>query len=131
MNKSTKTEPTATVPAQPSPTVKRYDEAFQQEAVENGIKTGKPGTQIAAELGVSYPSLKDWKRRSRGDATPERDDLAAENRALKAEKVSVPAIGEFPAVLGHGHCRASPPRGGAGLSWGRVCGEFSQKPSRP
>ena len=29
--------------------------------------------------------LKDWKRRYYGDATPQRDDLAAENRALKAE----------------------------------------------
>jgi len=53
--------------------------------VENWIKSGKRGTQIAAELGVSYPSLKDWKRRYVGDATPVRADPAAENRALKAE----------------------------------------------
>lgn len=84
MSKRTKTEPTATAPA-----IKRYDEAFKKEAVENWIKTGKPGTQIAAELGVSYPSLKDWKRRYWGDATPERDDLAQENRALQAELARV------------------------------------------
>ena len=84
MSKRTKTEPTATAPA-----IKRYDEVFKKEAVENWIKTGKPGTQIAAELGVSYPSLKDWKRRYWGDATPERDDLAQENRALKAELARV------------------------------------------
>lgn len=89
MSKSTRTEPIATVTATPSPTVKRYAEAFKKEAVENWIKTGKPGTQIAAELGVSYPSLKDWKRRYWGDATPERDDLAEENRALKAELARV------------------------------------------
>jgi transposase len=89
MSKSTKTEPTATVTVPPSLTVKRYDEAFKKEAVENWIKTGKPGTQIAAELGVSYPSLKDWKRRYWGDATPERDDLAEEVRALKAELARV------------------------------------------
>jgi transposase len=67
------------------PQTKRYDEVFKRQAVENWIKTGRTGTQIAAELGISYPSLKDWKRRYYGDATPQRDDLAAENRALKAE----------------------------------------------
>ena len=35
----------------------------------------QPGTPIAAELGVSYPSLKDWKRRDWGDATPERAEI--------------------------------------------------------
>lgn len=71
------------------PKTKRYDETFKRQAVENWIKTGKPGTQIAAELGISYPSLKDWKRRYYGDATPQRDDLAAENRALKNELTRV------------------------------------------
>ena len=59
------------------------------KAVENWIQTGQPGTQIAAELGVSYPSLKDWKRRYWGDATPERADLETENRALRAELARV------------------------------------------
>ena len=68
---------------------KRYDEAFKQAAVANWIKTGQSGTKIAAELGISYPSLKEWKRRYYGDATPEREDLAAENRALKAELARV------------------------------------------
>lgn len=89
MSKNSKTEPTATVTATPAPTIKRYDEAFKKAAVENWIKTGKPGTQIAAELGISYPSLKDWKRRYWGDATPERDDPAEEIRALKAELARV------------------------------------------
>ena len=89
MSKNIKTEPTDIVAATPAPTIKRYDEAFKKEAVENWIKTGKPGTQIAAELGVSYPSLKDWKRRYWGDATPARDDLAEEVRALKAELARV------------------------------------------
>jgi transposase len=64
---------------------KRYDEAFKRQAVENWLRSGRPGTQIARELGVSYPALKDWKRRYYGDATPVRADLEAENRALKAE----------------------------------------------
>ena len=54
-----------------------------------GLFEDQRGAQIAAELDVSYPSLKDWKRRSVGDATPVRADLAAENRALKAELVRV------------------------------------------
>ena len=89
MSKNTKFEPTATVTATPSPASKRYDEAFKKQAVENWIKAGKPGTQIAAELGISYPSLKDWKRRYWGDATPEHDNLAEENRALKSELARV------------------------------------------
>ena len=91
MNKSQNPKPTATpnVTAPVAPQTKRYDEAFQRQAVENWIRTGQPGTPIAAGLGVSYPSLKDWKRRSWGDATPERADLETENRALKAELARV------------------------------------------
>ena len=72
-----------------SPQTKRYDEVFKRQAVEHWIKSGRPGTQIAAELGLSYPSLKEWKRRYYGDATPVRADLEAENRALKAELARV------------------------------------------
>lgn len=68
-----------------APQTKRYDEAFKKAAVENWIRTGRSGTRIAHELGVSYPSLKDWKRRYVGDATPERGNLEAEIRALRAE----------------------------------------------
>ena len=64
---------------------KRYDETFKRQAVESWIRSGRPGTQIAREFGVSYPALKDWKRRYYGDATPARADLEVENRALKAE----------------------------------------------
>jgi transposase len=86
MNKTKTAEPTA---AAAVPQAKRYDDAFKRQAVELWIKTGKPGTQIARELGVSYPCLKDWKRRYYGDATPERDDPAKEIRALKAELARV------------------------------------------
>lgn len=103
MSKGTKTEPSATVTTPPSPTVRRYDEAFKKEAVENWIKTGKRGTPIAAGLGVSYPSLKDWKRRYWGDATPERDDLAEENRALKAELARVREQRDIQKASGHLH----------------------------
>ena len=73
----------------PAPQTKRYDEAFKRQAVENWMRSGKSGTQIARELGLSYPSLKEWKRRYHGDALPVRADLEAENRALKAELIRV------------------------------------------
>ena len=96
MNKSNKTEtknvttePRTSTPAKTSPRSKRYDEALKKAAVENWIRSGKSGAVIAAELGVSYPSLKDWKARHYGDAVPERDTLEAENRALKRELARV------------------------------------------
>jgi transposase len=72
-----------------APTAKRYDESFKRQAVEHWMKSDKPGTQIARELGVSYPALKDWKLRYWGEAMPQRSDVAAENRALKAELARV------------------------------------------
>ena len=96
MNKSNKTETKNITPAtqasittKAAPQRKRYDDALKKAAVENWIKSGKPGTVIAAELGVSYPSLKDWKARYCGDAVPERDTLEAENRALRRELARV------------------------------------------
>ena len=87
MNKTQNAATNEPPPGQSKPVAqaKRYSEAFQQEAVANWIKTGQSGAQIAAELGLSYPSLKAWKRRYWGDATPQRVDLETENRALKAE----------------------------------------------
>ena len=76
---------TATVVAE----AKRYDEAYKRQAVEHWLRSGKNGTQIAKELGISYPSLKEWKRRYSGDAVPQGADLQAENRALRAELARV------------------------------------------
>jgi transposase len=64
---------------------KRYEEAFKRQAVEHWLRSGRNGAQIARELGMSYPSLKEWKRRYGGDAAPQRADLEAENRALRTE----------------------------------------------
>ena len=89
MNKSQPSERTEGAVSRPSPRTKRYDEAFKKAAVENWIKSGRVGTQIAAELGISYPSLKEWKRRYLGEAMPEHGDLAAENRTLRAELARV------------------------------------------
>ena len=89
MIKSKIDKPLGTAGPRPDARRKRYDETFKRQAVENWIKTDKPGTQIAGELGVSYPSLKEWKRRYTGQAVPARTGLAAENRALKAELARV------------------------------------------
>lgn len=89
MNKKTTPAPNATPSAPLAAQRKRYDDAFKQAAVANWIKTGQSGTKIATELGISYPSLKEWKRRYWGDATPERTNLEDENRALKAELARV------------------------------------------
>lgn len=91
MNKTKTNERNETKAVEPTAVAqtKRYDEAFKRQAVEHWLKSDKPGTQIATELGISYPSLKEWKRRYVGDAMPRRADLAAENRALKAELVRV------------------------------------------
>jgi len=96
MNKNPKTEPKERANETPNPTpgktprqAKRYDTEFKRAAVENWIQTGKPGTQIAAELGISYPSLKEWKARYSGPVIPERDTLEAENRALRRELARV------------------------------------------
>ena len=92
MNKSKTVTESSAASAVGSPATaqtKRYDEAFKRQAVEHWIQSGKRGTQVAAEMGVSYPSLKDWKRRYWGDAVPGGTDLASENRALKAELARV------------------------------------------
>jgi transposase len=89
MNKNQATGPENTSVASRPAQSKRYEEAFKRQAVEHWIKTGKRGTQVAAELGISYPSLKDWKRRYWGEAIPGGPDLASENRALKAELARV------------------------------------------
>jgi transposase len=85
------TPPSSAGPATPVPasSTKRYAEAFKRQAVEHWLRSGQPGTRIARDLGVSYPTLKEWKRRYHGDATPVRASLEAENRALKAELARV------------------------------------------
>jgi transposase len=91
MKKANLSQPQEAAPgaAQPHPQAKRYDDAFKRQAVEHWLRSGKPGTQVAAELGVSYPTLKGWRRQYTGDALPAAAELAAENRALKAELARV------------------------------------------
>ena len=75
-------------------------------AVEHRLQNDQPGPQIAAELGIRYPGLKDWKRRHRGDAVPMRAHRVAESRALTTEPARVRAQREILkkvcGSLGHG-----------------------------
>ena len=41
---------------------KRYDEAFKRSAVELWLQGGQSRRQIARELGISDPSLRQWKK---------------------------------------------------------------------
>lgn len=69
--------PPASASPTPAPSTKRYDDAFKRQAVEHWLRSGQSGTRIARDLGVSYPSLKDWKRRYHGEATPRPRRLGA------------------------------------------------------
>ena len=69
---------------------KRYDEAFKRSAVEMLLQGGKSVAQIAAELGISDQSLKQWKKKlaalpatGLGQRSP--SQLEEENRRLKRE----------------------------------------------
>lgn len=74
---------------------KRYDEDFRRNAVELLIKSKRPIRQVARELGVSEPTLRDWKRKYVQDPSPEGQsrvrqtfrDLEADNRRLREENL--------------------------------------------
>ncbi len=67
-----------------APQTKRYDQAFKRQAVEHWLRGGKSGRVMARELGISAPTLKEWKRRYAGETLPSRASLEEENRVLKA-----------------------------------------------
>jgi transposase len=69
---------------------KRYDENFKRSAVELWLQGGKSVEAIAAELGISTQSLKQWKKKlaalpatGLGQRSP--SQLEEENRRLKRE----------------------------------------------
>ena len=75
---------------------KRYDEAFKRAAVEMWLQGGKSVQQIAAELGISDQSLKQWKKKlaalpATGPGQRSTQQLEEENCRLKRElhRVSV------------------------------------------
>jgi transposase len=69
---------------------KRYDENFKRSAVDLWLQGGKSVEAIAAELGISTQSLKQWKKKlaalpatGLGQRSPAQ--LGEENRRLKRE----------------------------------------------
>ena len=69
---------------------KRYDENFKRSAVELWLQGGKSVQQIAAELGISDQSLKNWKKQlaalpATGLGQRSVQQLEEENRRLKRE----------------------------------------------
>jgi len=69
---------------------KRYDEAFKRQAVELWLSGSKPVQQIAAELGISDQSLKQWKKKlaalpATGLGQRSARQLEEENHRLKRE----------------------------------------------
>ena len=69
---------------------KRYDENFKRSAVELWLQGGKSIQQIAAELGISDQSLKNWKKQlaalpATGLGQRSVQQLEEENRRLKRE----------------------------------------------
>lgn len=74
-----------------------YPREFREEAVRLARDSGKPLSQIARDLGVSYESLRQWikqvdldaGRRADGLTTEEREELRRlrrENRLLRDER---------------------------------------------
>ena len=81
-----------------------YPPEFRREAVRLARESGKPGTQIAQDLGVSYESLRHWikqadldaGRRTDGLTTEEREELRRlrrENRVLREEREILKKVG--------------------------------------
>lgn len=68
---------------------KRYDETFKRSTVEHWLVSGKPATQIAAELGINVQNLHKWKQRFKalpaGQVANTLEALQAENRRLQRE----------------------------------------------
>jgi len=69
---------------------KRYDEAFKRQAVELWLSSNRSVHQIAAELGISDQSLKQWKKKlaalpATGPGQRSTQQLEEELRRLKRE----------------------------------------------
>ena len=73
-----------------------YPEQFRREAVELAKKSGRPFKEIAADLGVTEQSLRNWVRqadvdagRAHGLSSEEKEELRRlrrENRILREER---------------------------------------------
>lgn len=65
--------------SQITPTRRKYDTAFKQDAVERVIRTGKTSADVARELGINPNLLARWRR----DQLIVADQSTANSQALK------------------------------------------------
>ena len=75
---------------------KQYDDAFRRQAVALVESSGRPLSEIAAELGVTHWNLRDWmkmNRRPQGAGAPDAaaQELAREVGRLRKENESLRA----------------------------------------
>ena len=77
---------------QPKRTRKKFDKAFRQHAVELWLSSGRPATEVAAELGIHPQRLSAWRRSAppplgQGAAGAKRsaEQLEVENTGLRRE----------------------------------------------
>ncbi len=77
---------------------KKFNKAFKQQAVELWLSSGRPATEVAAELGFHAQRLSAWRKRfappppggEGGGGAPRRAaDLEAENTRLRRENDSL------------------------------------------
>ena len=71
-------------------TPRRYDPAYQEQAVRMWETSGRAAEETARELGISVFQLYDWKRRLRGDRVA-RGPRAAAEPALPEDKAELKA----------------------------------------
>lgn len=65
---------------------KHYDEAFKRDAVELLLTSGKSLKALATELGVSSPTLRDWRDRHLAKTEPVEKDgkkISAQQLAME------------------------------------------------
>ncbi len=68
---------------QMSPTRKRYDQTFKDEAVRLLIESGKAAAQVVGELGVSTQTLANWKKAALEKSGP----VQADGRELTSKEM--------------------------------------------
>jgi transposase len=75
---------------QPPPRARRsFSDQFKADAVALVLKTGRPISQVAAELGIGESNLSNWLAKNRAETTPTEArvaELEAELARVKTER---------------------------------------------
>lgn len=66
---------------------KQYTKEFRDEAIRPTVTSGKSVAQVARDLGISAPTLHDWRRQARYDhRMPIRDNETPEQQLKRLQK---------------------------------------------